>query len=358
MTALRVGVIGTGLIGRDHLRRMATVLAGVSVVAVADVDAVAAARAAATVGAAVHRDGLDLVASGGVDAVLVCSWGGTHEEYVLAALAAGKPVFCEKPLATTPDACLRIVRAEVAHGGRLVQVGYMRRYDAAYRALKRTLDSGAVGAPLMMHCAHRNAGVPASYEPENTITDTAVHEIDMARWMFGSEIAAVRVLRPRASRNAGRLPDPMLLVLELANGMLVDVEISVNVRYGYDIRGEILGEDGTVALGDPGLISVRRSGQVAAPVPADWRDRFGAAYDVELREWVDAVTGGGVLTGPGSWDGYAASAVADAAVRALRTGERVTVTLAERPALYGPADRPAAVAAAWDVRESHDRTAE
>ncbi|WP_436519815.1 Gfo/Idh/MocA family protein [Actinoplanes sp. HUAS TT8] len=330
--SLRVGVIGTGMIGRDHIRRMSTVLSGVEVVAVADVDPAVAAGVAGPLGAVAHADGLDLVASDEVDAVAVCSWGDTHEAYVLAAIAAGKPVFCEKPLATTREACLRIVEAEVAHGRRLVRVGYMRRYDAAYRALKQVLDSGAIGAPLMMHCAHRNAGVPAFYRPENTITDTAVHEIDMVRWMFGTEIVAVRVLRPRVSRNAGGIRDPLLLVLELADEVIVDVEISVNVRYGYDIRGEILGEDGTAALGDQNLISVRRAGHVTSPVPVDWRERFGAAYDVELREWVD-----GVADGPGSWDGYAASVVSDAAVRALRTGERVEVDLAERPELY---DRP------------------
>jgi myo-inositol 2-dehydrogenase/D-chiro-inositol 1-dehydrogenase len=335
--ALRVGVIGTGMIGQDHIRRMTTLLAGVSVVAVADVDARVAERVAASIGAMVHPDGLELIASDAVEAVVVCSWGGTHEEYVLAAIAAGKPVFCEKPLATAPRACLRIVEAEIAHGSRLVQVGYMRRYDAAYRALKQVLDSGVIGAPLMMHCAHRNAGVPAFYQPENTITDTAVHEIDMVRWMFGSEIAGVRVLRSRVSRNADGLPDPLLLVLELANEVLVDVEISVNARYGYDIRGEILGEDGTVSLGEPGLVTTRQAGRLASPVPGDWRDRFGPAYDVELREWADSVTGDGVIAGPGAWDGYAAAVVSDAAVRALRTGERVTVGMGERPKLYGPA---------------------
>ncbi len=156
---------------------------------------------------------------------MVCSWGPTHEEYVLASIAAGKPVFCEKPLATTQEACLRIVEAEVGHGGRLVQVGYMRRYDFAYRALKLALDSGEIGAPLMMHCAHRNASVPSFYQKEMAITDTAVHEIDMVRWMFGDEIAAVRVLVPRRNSNGGDLQDPLLLILEMAGGVLVDVEI-------------------------------------------------------------------------------------------------------------------------------------
>jgi myo-inositol 2-dehydrogenase/D-chiro-inositol 1-dehydrogenase len=331
---LRVGVVGTGMIGQDHIRRMTTVLSGVQVTAVTDVNAEAAATVAAGIGATVHATGEDLIADPEVDAVVICSWGPTHEQYVLASIAAGKQVFCEKPLATTQEACLRIVEAEVGYGSRLVQVGYMRRYDVAYRALKRVLDSGEIGAPLMMHCAHRNASVPSFYEKESAITDTAVHEIDMVRWMFGTEIAAARVLIPRRSRNGGELQDPLFLILELANGVLVDVEISVNIRYGYDIRGEILGEDGTAALGELSPVSVRAGGRVATPVPADWRERFLAAYDVEFQEWIDSIAGGGQPVGPSAWDGYAAAVVSDAGVAALRTGERAEVALAEKPKLY------------------------
>ena len=199
------------------------------------------------------------------------------------------------------------------------------------------MDSVRIGAPLMMHCAHRNAGVPAFYRADDMINDTAVHEVDMSRWMFGAEVVAVRVLRPRASANAGDLPDPMLLLLELSNGVLVDVEISVNARYGYDIRGEILGEDGTAALADQGLVTLRRQGGLTSPIPADWRLRFGPAYDAELREWVSTAGSGGPPLGPSAWDGYAASTVSAAARAALSTGERVEVKLASpRPELYRP----------------------
>jgi myo-inositol 2-dehydrogenase/D-chiro-inositol 1-dehydrogenase len=186
----------------------------------------------------------------------------------------------------------------------------------------------------MMHCAHRNPSVPAYYEKESAITDTAVHEIDMARWMFDDEIAATRVLVPKKSKNGGGLQDPLFLILEMAGGALVDVEISVNIRYGYDIRGEVVGEDGTAALGELSPVSVRRGNQVSAPVPADWRERFIRAYDIEFQEWIDAVSGGGAPLGPSSWDGYAAAVASDAGVEALRTGQRVEVSLIERPKLY------------------------
>nr|WP_296073261.1 Gfo/Idh/MocA family oxidoreductase [uncultured Actinoplanes sp.] len=331
---IRVGVVGTGMIGQDHIRRMTSVLSGVRVTAVTDVDASVAAEVGGRIGARVFATGEELIGSPDVDAVVVCSWGPTHEDYVLASIAAGKPVFCEKPLATTQEACLRIVEAETAYGSRLVQVGYMRRYDFAYRRLKQALDSGEIGMPLMMHCAHRNAGVPPHFQKEMAITDSVVHEIDMVRWMFGTEIAAMRVLEPRRSRNGGELADPLFVLLEMDNGVLVDVEVSVNIRYGYDIRGEIVGENGTAALGSQSPLSVRREGRACTPVPADWRERFLQAYDVEFQEWIHAIAGGGRPLGPSSWDGYAAAVASDAGVEALRTGERVAVSLAEKPKLY------------------------
>jgi len=330
---VRIGVIGVGMIGQDHVRRITTVLSGADVVAVSDVDVERAKEVAGRVSARVHAAGQDVILDDAVDAVLVASWGGTHEEYVLAALAADKPVFCEKPLATTQEACLRILDAEVAAGHRLVQVGYMRRYDAAYRALKEVVGSGAIGAPLLMHCTHRNPSVPGYYESDSAITDTAVHEIDMVRWLFDEEIVATSVLQPRRSRHGGTLQDPIVVLLELSSGILVDVEVSVNIRYGYDIRGEVVGEDGTAALGEASPVTVRRGGGVSTRVPADWRERFIRAYDVELQEWVDAVRTGGQF-GPSAWDGYAAAVVSDAALEARHTGTRTLVELATKPALY------------------------
>ena len=331
---VRVGVIGVGMIGEDHARRLTHVLAGATVAAVTDVDAARAAEAAARFGATVHPSGEAVIADPEVDAVVVASWGPTHEGYVLACIAAGKPVFCEKPLAETQDACLRIIDAEVAAGRRHVQVGYMRRYDPGYRALRAVVERGDIGAPLLMHATHRNPSVPGWYTKDHAIVDTAVHDIDVARYVFGEEVVAASVLVPRKSRNGGELQDPLVLLLETASGAVADVEISVNIRYGYDIRGEVVGEDGTVALAETGPVVVRAAGAVSSRVPADWRERFLRAYDVELQEWVDDVAAGREPSGPSAWDGYAVTAVADAGLEALRDGRRTEVKLVDRPALY------------------------
>jgi myo-inositol 2-dehydrogenase/D-chiro-inositol 1-dehydrogenase len=333
---VRVGVIGTGMIGQDHIRRITQILSGGAIAAVTDVDAARAGQVAAGLPAAtVYPTGQDLIADGGVDAVLVASWGPAHEEYVLAAISAGKPVFCEKPLAPTEEACLRIVGAEMAAGRRLVQVGFMRRYDAGYHALKAALEAGEIGAPLLMHCVHRNPSVPPyGFTTEMMVSDSAVHEIDLVRWLFGEDIVATNVLKPRrSSKGSAELHDPLIVLLEMASGVLIDVEVFVNATYGYDIRGEIVGERGTVALAEAGGAVLKREGRRSCNLPADWRERFSGAYDVELQDWLKAVAAGS-STGPSSWDGYAAAAAVESCLEALRTGSRTAVSLPERPDFY------------------------
>jgi myo-inositol 2-dehydrogenase/D-chiro-inositol 1-dehydrogenase len=323
------------MIGQDHIRRLTQVVSGAAVVAVTDANEMVAKEVASRLpDATVHASGADLVADERVDAVIVCSWGPTHEEYVLAAVAAGKPVFCEKPLATTPQACRNIIDAEVAHGSRLVQVGFMRRYDESYRALKDVIDSGQIGAPLMYYSGHRNPSVPEHYTKDMAIVDTAVHDFDVVRWLLGEELAAIRVLAAKPNSLGGDLQDPLLMILESESGVLVNVETSVNIRYGYDIRGEVIGETGTAALADRGHVVVRSAQRVGVSVPEDWRERFIAAYDVELQEWIDEVVAGGTLAGPSAWDGYPAPVVCDAGVKALYSGDRIEIELRDKPALY------------------------
>jgi myo-inositol 2-dehydrogenase/D-chiro-inositol 1-dehydrogenase len=331
---INVGVIGVGMIGQDHIRRLTSALAGAKVVAVSDVNAAQAQEIASRLGGATaYPTGEELIADRQVDAVVVTSWGPTHATYVLAAIAAGKPVFCEKPLATTEGDCSAILDAEAAFGRRLVQVGFMRRFDAAYRALKETVAGGAIGAPLIFNSAHRNPSVPASYTSEMALVDTAVHDIDVARFLLDDEPAAVSVKTPRRNRRGGALADPLLTLIEMCSGALAAIETSVNIAYGYDIRGEIVGETGVAALAESNPIVVKSGGTFSGRVPMDWRERFAPAFDAEFREWLAAAAQGGA-TGPSAWDGYVATVVTDAGVAAIKSGERVAVKLREQPALY------------------------
>jgi myo-inositol 2-dehydrogenase/D-chiro-inositol 1-dehydrogenase len=312
LTDVRTGVIGAGAMGSLHARLVASDVVGAEVVAVADVELERAAALAREVGVrGVHGDGLELIASPDVDAVVVASSPETHEDLVRACLEVGKRVLCEKPLATSAESRRRLDAAEAATGTRLVDVGFMRRYDAGYLDLKRRLDDGEIGDPLLVHCVHRNADIPPSFDQTLAITDSVVHEVDVVRWLLGEEIGAVTVVAGRPTRRApSGVRDPQLVLLETATGVVVDVESFLRAQYGYDVRCEVVGETGTLALRVPG------------PIPMGFEDRFAQAYRDELQVWVS-----GTSTGAGAWDGYAASAVTEACVRSAQTGLRTEVQL-------------------------------
>lgn len=153
---LRVGVIGCGAIGREHLRRLTDVVPETIVTGVADYFLPAAQSAAEMFHCTAFQTGEDLIASPDVDAVVVTSADPSHAAYVLEAIRHNKFVFCEKPLAQTAEECQQIIAAEQAAGKKLVQVGFMRRYDRGYMAMKHAISSNEIGAPLMIHAAHRN----------------------------------------------------------------------------------------------------------------------------------------------------------------------------------------------------------
>ena len=137
------------------------------------------------------------------------------------------------------------------------------------------------------------------------------------------------------SRGRADLNDPILMMLRMAGGAIVNVEIAVNIAYGYDIRGEMVGERGVATLAESNPVVVKAAGRFSGRVPADWRERFMRAYDVELQAWVDACLAGKVV-GPSTWDGYAATVVTDAGLVAAKSDGWVPVALQDRPAIYAP----------------------
>ncbi|MFI5952548.1 Gfo/Idh/MocA family oxidoreductase [Cryptosporangium sp. NPDC051539] len=326
---VRVGVIGAGAMGAGHATTIATSVPGARVVAIHDPDPGRATAVAGPLEARTTPTAPDLIGADDVDAVIVASPDFTHADLVLACLAAGKPVLCEKPLAETAADARKIVEAELATGRRLVQVGFMRRYDPGYVELKNVLAAGVPGEPLIVHNVHRNPVNHTSVSDAQIVIGSMIHELDVVPWLLDSEVTTIRIESPRASG----LRDPQLAWLHLASGAMATIEVFVNAGYGYDVRCEIVGSRGTARLpARPGVVT-HTNGVAGTPVRGDFVAHFADAYRAELTHWAAAVAAG-TTDGPSAWDGYVANAVAEAGVASLAGGRTEPVAAGDRPGLY------------------------
>ncbi len=334
---LKIGVVGCGAIGREHIKRLSGKLQGSMVTAVCDVFEDGAKKAAALVTSndvAVYTDVQDIVNDPNVDALVVTSPGFAHKEPVLAAVKAGKPVFCEKPLCTTAADCKEIVDAEIAGGKHLVQVGFMRRYDKGYNQVKSLLDSGDFGQPLVVKCTHRAIEVDESYSTAMAVTDTAIHEIDCLHWLLNDDWESVQVIMGANTKFAhSELRDPQVMIMQSKKGITVVLEVFVNCKFGYDINCEVVCEDGVIHMPAPSFPTVRKAGKLSTDIETNWINRFIDSYDVELQDWLDHAAKFEVA-GPNAWDGYIAEVTADALVEAQHSGKVEKVGFGETPTFY------------------------
>jgi myo-inositol 2-dehydrogenase/D-chiro-inositol 1-dehydrogenase len=330
---LRVAVLGTGMMGVFHARALSSRIRGARLTVVNDVIAEKAETLSAEVGARVVDDPVAAINDPEVDAVLIATPGGSHEGQVNACLDAGKPVLCEKPLTTDASSAYALVQKEAGLGQRLIQVGFMRRFDAEYVALRELIESGGLGNPLMVHCTHRNPAVPDFFDSEYMMRDSVVHEVDAVRFLLGEELTSAQVLKGVATSSApAGTSDPMLVVFETESGRLVTDEIYVRTGVAYEVRTEVVGERGSAIIGlDQNLQTKSADGRWGGRITPSFVERFGQAYDTELQRWVDAARSR-TIDGPGAWDGYAAVAVCDAAVAAVGTGQKVLVAMQPKPA--------------------------
>jgi myo-inositol 2-dehydrogenase / D-chiro-inositol 1-dehydrogenase len=326
--------------GSDHVARITSRISGARVAVVNDYFTEKAEQIAADIpGCRAVADPLDAIADSDVDAVLLATPGPTHEKQLLTCLENRKPVLCEKPLTTNISTSLDIVRREADLGVKLIQVGFMRRFDHEYVHLKTLIDGGELGRPLVMHCVHRNPAVPPSFDSSMIVRDSLVHEVDVTRFLFDEEITSIQIIKPTLNPQAPQgLQDPQIAVLRTASGKHVDVELFVTTGVAYEVRTEVVGELGSAMIGlDVGLIRKSAPGHWGGQITPGFRERFGQAYDTEVQRWVNAVRNGGetgtYIDGPSAWDGYAATAVCEAGVRSLESGEEVAVQLVERVAV-------------------------
>lgn len=330
---LKVGVIGTGGMGGRHVRNLTNEVASAQVVALADVDQVRMKEVAAASGAThTFTDGYELINHPEVEAVLIAAPDRFHASLTQACIAAGKPVFCEKPLATSAVEAFKVIEAEVAGGRRLVQLGFMREYDPAHVRVKQTIDNGQLGKRLAFHGVHTNQ---ASGESSlvDVITNSAVHDVHSARWMMEDEIEKVYVSyvpwKPE-------LPDTarmVLIQLQFRHGGIGHIECNVEAGYGYEVDVKITAEGGAAKTNSLQSAIVSQSNQRGQWVEEDWLQRFDTAYILETKAWIASLQKG-VATGPSAWDGYVAMIVCDAGIESAKSGKAVTVNIPETPTLY------------------------
>ncbi len=337
MSDLRIAVLGVGIMGADHVARIENRISGARVSVVNDYVTEKAEQLAATIpGCRAIADPLDAIADPEVDAVLLATPGPTHEKQLLACLEHTKPVMCEKPLTTDVETSLAVVRREAELSTRLIQVGFMRRFDHEYAALKAMLDDGELGTPLVLHCVHRNPAVPPHFDSAMIVKDSLVHEVDVTRFLFDEEITSIQIIKPAANPAAPHgLADPQIAIMRTATGKHVDVEVFVTTGVAYEVRTEVVGEKGSAMIGlDVGLVRKTAPGHWGGQITPGFRERFGAAYDTEIQRWVNAVhlgrSTGDFTDGPTAWDGYAAAAVCAAGVESLESGRPVEVKMVDR----------------------------
>ncbi len=335
---LKVGMIGIGSMGTQHFLRLMNKINGAVVTAVSDVNEAHAKEVIAPYPSVRFiSDPFELIHDPDVDAIVIVSIDSIHEEYCLEAIKCQKYIFCEKPLSATASGAKRVVDAEIAGGKRLIQMGFNRRFDPNYEELKALIVSRKLGEPLVAHCAHRNANYPAQYDDVVAVTGTAIHEIDTMAWLVGDYFTKAQIIFPKRSRHSknDNLHDPMIIILTTSSGMVINCEIWVNCQYAYDIRCEVLCEDGTATLPRPARVDVCTSQQHYTGMTTDGLGYFAEAYDREFQAWADACNADTYCAEAASaWDGYCAAVTTDACLKSQKSGAIEAIPLTESPDFY------------------------
>jgi myo-inositol 2-dehydrogenase/D-chiro-inositol 1-dehydrogenase len=322
---MSIAVIGAGRIGQIHARNIAS-HPGVHLVGIADVDAGAATRLAMEYRTQV----VSLDAAFAADAVLIGSPTPTHADYIERAAANGRAIFCEKPIDLAADR-VRACLASVRRAGVVLMVGFNRRFDPHFRALKRRIDAGEIGAVELLTIISRDpAPPPPSYLATSggLFRDMMIHDLDMARHLLGEEPAelhaAASCLTDPSIAEEGDV-DTAVVILRTSSGKLCQISNSRRATYGYDQRIEVHGARGMLRAGNVRATTVELAGDkgfVTDPALPFFLERYAAAYQAELAAFVTAVESKQPPK-PDGEDGLKALLLADAATQSVRTGRAV-----------------------------------
>ena len=296
MKKLRLGVIGAGRIGKVHAGTASTCSNAVPV-AITDIDRTAAEDTARLYGfSRVADDSRQILESPDIDAVLICSSTNTHAQLITQAAAAGKHIFCEKPIdydISRIDSALDAVK----RAGVKLQVGFNRRFDANFARVRKAIESGEIGTPHLMHIISRDpAPPPISYIKVSggMFFDMTIHDFDMARFLMGEvdEIyAAAGVMVNPEIGNAGDI-DTAVITLKFKSGAIGTIDNSREAVYGYDQRVEVLGSKGSVATGNcfPNQAVISSRTEVRRDLPLNFfMERYAESFTRELQAFISAI---------------------------------------------------------------------
>ncbi|MBI1763998.1 MAG: inositol 2-dehydrogenase [Acidobacteria bacterium] len=330
---LNIGVVGLGRLGALYASYFLGRIANARLVAVSDVVAETAEKFASEHDVPRwYQHYQDLLADKEVDAVVIVTPTSSHKDVAIAAAQADKAVFCEKPLSISLDESLAI-KAAVAQTGIFFHLGFMRRYDKGYAAAQQKIAAGEIGTPIVFKSTSRDPFRPSLeyLAPEHSgglLVDCGIHDMDLARWLMG-EVRSVYsigdVLAYPEMKPIGDV-DNAVATLTFASGALGVIDLSRSGVFGYDIRTEILGTQGTLQIGylrETPLLVLTKNNVAHDTVPY-FMERFGQAYVDQLQNFVDHVRGGQppAITCD---DGIAALRVSLAATQSLHEQRPVTL---------------------------------
>ncbi|MCE9614855.1 MAG: Gfo/Idh/MocA family oxidoreductase [Lentisphaerae bacterium] len=341
-TSIGVGVIGLGRAGMIHARHLQRGVSGARLVGVADPTPEALARACGELGLpGGHADYRSLLADPQVDAVIVATPTAYHREITVAAAAAGKHVFCEKPMAMTAPECDEMIAATRGAGVKL-QIGFMRRFDRSFVQAKERVDRGEIGQVVQVKSLTHGPSTPQRWMYDlrlsnGPLAEVNSHDIDTLRWFTGSEFTTVYAIGanyrcPDARAEFPDFYDNVLLIGSFANGRQGLIGGAQGVKYAYDARVEILGTEGILTIGhldDTSVVSCTANG-LLRPAVRSWMDLFMEAYRAEAEEFLRCIREDRAPH-PDGTDGKRAVEVVNAGNESIRTGRPVDLKPEHKP---------------------------
>ena len=295
---IRIGVIGAGIMGSGHALYISESVKGARVAGIYDANTTVARKVASKVkkigglSVTVYDSIQSMLAAKEITAIIIASPDNLHAEHLSMAIAAGKDVLCEKPLASNDSDAKKV--AQTANKSKsIVGIGFMRRFDPAYLELKRVVRSGKYGKVLQIRCTSRNVSSPTA-TTAMLLTNVAVHEVDIIRWLLDEEIKSVNVnLTKVTSKANSKLLDPISVNCYTESGVLATIDICANSTYGYEVGMEVITESASLVIENLGDLTIvkdfylpnRKSGKLHK----DWMGRFKPAYIAELKAFVDSI---------------------------------------------------------------------